>query len=149
MGFYTEPWQWWVSGIVFGLAGRIIFVMPAPILISNWFHTRKGIALGVAMSISGIGGAILSPEFTLFIQTFGRREAYLIAAVVMGDLVLPWTLFVFKLRPEDIGMRPYGWKQEDEEDESAAADEFGGIDARQALKTVPLRCMFLFAGLIA
>ena len=35
MGFYTEPWQWWVSGIVFGLAGSFIFVMPAPILISN------------------------------------------------------------------------------------------------------------------
>jgi len=149
MGFYTEPWQWWVSGIVFGLAGSFIFVMPAPILISNWFHTRKGIALGVAMSFSGIGGAILSPVFTLFIQTFGWREAYLIAAVVMGVLVLPWTLFVFKLHPEDIGMRPYGWTQEDEEDESAAADEFGGIDARQALKTVPFWCMFLFAGLIA
>ena len=27
MGFYTEPWQWWVSGIVFGLAGSFIFVM--------------------------------------------------------------------------------------------------------------------------
>ena len=89
MGFYTEPWQWWVSGIVFGLAGSFIFVMPAPILIGNWFHTRKGIALGVAMSFSGIGGAILSPVFTLFIQTFGWREAYLIAAVVMGVLVLP------------------------------------------------------------
>ena len=148
-GVYTEPGQWWVAGIVFGLAGSFIFVMPAPILIGNWFHTRKGIALGVAMSFSGIGGAILSPVFTLFIQTFGWREAYLIAAVVMGVLVLPWTLFVFKLHPEDIGMRPYGWTQEDEEDESAAADEFGGIDARQALKTVPFWCMFLFAGLIA
>ena len=35
MGLYSEPWQWWISGIVFGLAGSFIFVVPTPILIGN------------------------------------------------------------------------------------------------------------------
>ena len=152
MGLYSEPWQWWISGVVFGLAGSFIFVVPAPILIGNWFHTHKGLALGAAMSFSGIGGAVLSPVFTLFIQAFGWREAYLLAAVVMAVLVLPWTLFVFKLRPEDIGWKPYGWTQEAERQErlrESAHRELPGVPLSKALKTVPFVCMFLFAGLIA
>ena len=112
MGFYNEPWQWWISGVVFGLAGSFIFVVPAPILIDNWFKKHRGLALGVAMSFSGIGGALLSPAFTSLIQTVGWREAYIIVAAVIAVLVLPWTLFVFKLHPEDIGMKPYGWTEE-------------------------------------
>lgn len=152
MGFYTEPWQWWMSGVVFGLAGSFIFVVPTPILIGNWFKAHKGLALGAAMSFSGIGGAVLSPLFTLLIESFGWRHAYLLVAVIMAVLVLPWTLFVFKLRPEDVGCRPYGWTEEDERGEAARAVDVGdlpGVPVSKALKTVSFVCMFLFAGLIA
>ena len=152
MGFYNEPWQWWISGIIFGLAGSFIFVVPTPILIANWFSKHKGLALGAAMSFSGIGGAALSPIFTLLIQSFGWREAYVIAAVVMAVLVLPWTMFVFKLHPEDIGLKPYGWTEEQEREEKLREQKNGdlpGVPLDKALKTVPFVCMFLFAGLIA
>ena len=151
MGFYTEPWQWWISGVVFGLAGSFIFVVPAPILIGNWFHAHRGLALGVAMSFSGIGGAALGPLFTLLIETFGWREAYFIAAGIMALLVLPWTLFVFKLRPEDAGLKPYGWTDADEQKQllNVGHQELPGVPLAKALKTVPFVCMFLFAGLIA
>ena len=152
MGFYTESWQWWISGIVFGLAGSFIFVVPTPILIANWFSKHRGLALGAAMSFSGIGGAILSPVFTLFIQSFGWREAYVFAAVVMAILVLPWTIFVFKLHPEDIGLKPYGWSEEEELKEKQRLEQhqdLPGVPLNKALKTVPFVCMFLFAGLIA
>lgn len=152
MGFYSEPWQWWISGIVFGLAGSFIFVVPAPILIDNWFKKHRGLALGIAMSFSGIGGALLSPAFTALIQSLGWREAYVIVAVVIAVLVLPWTLFVFKLHPEDIGKKPYGWTEKLEREERkriAEKHELLGVPLRKALKTVPFVCMFLFAGLIA
>lgn len=152
MGIYSEPWQWWISGVVFGLAGSFIFVVPTPILIGNWFRSHKGLALGAAMSFSGIGGAILSPIFTLLIEALGWREAYLIAAVIMATLVLPWTLFVFKLHPEDIGWKPYGWTEEDELAEELREQKHldkPGVPLSKALRTIPFVCMFLFAGLIA
>lgn len=152
MGLYTQPWQWWISGIIFGLAGSFIFVVPAPILIDNWFAKRKGLALGVAMSFSGIGGAILSPLFTLLIQNVGWRSAYFIAAGAIALLVLPWTMFVFKLRPSDIGLTPYGWTEQHELDERRRVEQqhsLAGVPLKKALKTVPFVCMFLFAGLIA
>lgn len=153
MSFYTEPWQWWVSGVVFGLAGSFIFVVPTPILIGNWFYKHKGLALGVAMSFSGIGGAVLGPVFTAIIEALGWRTTYLIAAVIIVAMVLPWTLFVFKLHPEDIGWKPYGWSEED----AAAGGEYApsrtqqlrGVSFSCAVKTPSFWCMFLFAGLIA
>lgn len=153
MGFYHEPWQWWISGIVFGLAGSFIFVVPAPILIANWFQKRQGLALGVAMSFSGIGGAILSPTFTLLIESFGWREAYMMAAGIMAVLVLPWTCFVFKLHPEDIGLKPFGWVEDQGSNHNASSvshqEAFSGVPLKSALKSVPFWCMFIFAGLIA
>lgn len=152
MSFYTEPWQWWISGAVFGIAGSFIFVVPTPILISNWFSVHRGLALGIAMSFSGIGSAILGPAFTAIIESFGWREAYLIAAIVISILVLPWTLFVFKLKPEDIGMKPYGWKNKPNEQTVRTRDEADtgdNISFRKPLRSVSFVCMFLFAGLIA
>lgn len=152
MGLYSEPWQWWISGVVFGLAGSFIFVVPTPILIGNWFHKRKGLALGAAMSFSGIGGAVLSPLFALLIETFGWRDAYFMAAALMAALVLPWTLFVFKLRPEDKGLKPYGWTEGldcADRDAGRYEEQRGSRPLANVFKTPPFVCMFLFSGLIA
>lgn len=152
MSLYTAAWQWWISGLVFGLAGSFIFVIPTPILIDNWFKTHRGLALGIAMSFSGIGAAVLSPIFASVIQATGWREAYLIIAIIIAILVLPWTLFVFKLHPEDIGLKPYGWTEEIErEDREAGCGNAAaaGVPLKRAIKSVPFACVFLFAGLIA
>lgn len=152
MSFYTEPWQWWISGVIFGLAGAFIFVMPAPILINNWFKKRRGMALGIGMSFSGIGGAILSPVFASVIEAVGWRTGYLVAAVIIGLLVLPFTMFVFKYKPEDMGLKPYGWTEEDEriaEGLKRTKRAIPGVPVSRAVKSIPFICMFLFAGLIA
>ena len=59
---------------------------------------------------------------------------------------------MFKLRPEDMGLRPYGWTEEDERAELSREKKhlaLPGVPLEKALKTVPFVCMFLFAGLIA
>ena len=152
MAFYSEPWHWWLSGVVIGIAGSFIFIMPAPILINNWFKKRRGLALGIGMSFSGIGGAILSPVFASIIEAIGWRGGYLSAAVILGVLVLPWTIFVFRYKPEDMGLKPYGWSEEDERLTNKIASEnktVPGVSASKALRTIPFVCLFLFGGLIA
>jgi len=150
---YNEPWQWWISGVVYGTAGSFIFVIPGPILITNWFDSHRGIAMGVSMSFSGIGGAVLSPVFTALIQAMGWRTAYVIAAIIMAAMVLPWTAFVFKLHPQDIGLVPYGAKFGEPTGGSLANNRdnlsFPGVPARSALKTVPFWAMFCVAGFVA
>jgi MFS family permease len=151
-GFYTELWQWYVSGAIFGFSGSFIFVVPAPILIVNWFKKRTGIVLGITMCFSGVGGAIFSPLFTQLIEMFTWRIAYVIAAVIMACVVLPWTIFAFRFKPADKGLKPYGWTKEDEEKELARPANTGaapGVPFKKALRSVPFVCMFLLCGLVA
>ena len=59
---------------------------------------------------------------------------------------------MFKLHPEDIGLKPYGWTEEEEraeEERLKNKQDLPGVPLNKALKTVPFVCMFLFAGLIA
>jgi len=150
MSFYTELWQWYISGIVYGFAGSFLFMMSAPILINNWFKKRRGLALGVGMSFSGIGGAVLSPVFAGIIEAVGWRTGYLLAALIVLVLVLPWTLFVFEYKPENMGLKPYGWTKEDDlvTAELQEAHVQPGVPAKVAVRTLPFICLFMFAGLI-
>ncbi|MDR2197083.1 MAG: MFS transporter [Coriobacteriales bacterium] len=152
---YTEVWMWYISGFIYGLAGSFIFVIPVPILIGNWFHKRRALMLGIAMSFSGIGGALLALLFTFFINEFGWREAYALSALVMALLVLPFTAFVFRFRPEDKGLKPYGWSEAQEKGPATTHASTGsgaksGVPAtRKAILSVPFICMFLLCGLVS
>lgn len=150
MGTYSEVWQWWISGLMFGCFGSFIFVIPAPLIINNWFQKRTGIAMGIAMSFSGIGAAILAPVFTLIIQAIGWRSAYMVASIIIACLILPWTLFVFRFRPEDMGLKPYGYEETmTHEAAVSAAPPLPGMRARNALKTPVFWVLFILAGSIA
>jgi MFS family permease len=156
-GLYTEVWQWYISGFIFGLAGSFIFVMPVPILIGNWFFKRRALVLGIVSCFSGIGGALLSILFTFFINEFGWRTAYFASALVICIMVLPFTLFVFRFKPEDMGLNPYGWSEEEarkqieqKHSKAAAAGPNAGVVAnRVAVFSLPFLCMFLLCGLVS
>jgi len=151
MSFYTEPWQWWISGIFVGIGGGFVFLMPAPILINNWFIKRRGLALAVGMSFSGIGGAIFSPLFASIIQAFGWRTGYIAVAIILAVVVLPFTIFVVRFDPKDMGLKPYGWSEEDERlslELAAEKKAVPGVPATKAVRTVPFVSIFLFGGLI-
>jgi MFS family permease len=175
MSTYSHLWQWYASGIVFGLCGSFIFILPTPLMIGNWFKKRTGLILGIAMSFSGIGTAIFSQLFTFFISTWGWRSAYLYVSFIMAVLVLPWTILVFRYRPADMGLLPYGAEEGDvaalpAETEKAADSKddkqskgglfkkggkdkeaelrasLPGVPVRAAVMSVPFICIFILSG---
>ncbi len=108
MGLYTQLWQWYVSAFFVGL-GTSYTGMAISVLLANWFHTKKGFVMGLAMSSSGVLGALVSPLCSKLIQAIGWRGA----AIVMGTIALvlvclPAALFLV-LTPEEIGLKPYGY----------------------------------------
>jgi MFS family permease len=120
------------------------------VLIGNWFAKKTGFATGLAMAFSGIGAAVFSPLFTSLIETLGWRTTYVIVAAIVAVCVLPWTLFVFRFKPEDLGMRPYGYV----EGEKDVKGEKGGISTagaplKKALPTLSFAMLLIFAGLTA
>jgi MFS family permease len=160
-GFYTEIWMWWINGVIFGFFGSFIFVVPVPIMILNWFKKRTGLVMGVVMCFSGIGGIVLSRVYAVLINALGWREAYLIAGIILLVLTIPFTAFVFAMRPSDIGRKAYGEEDSvprivdgtvEKQAASGASNVAGsgsGVPFRKALFSVPFVMMFLICGLVA
>lgn len=147
MGLFTELWQWYVAGVVFGIAGALVFVVASTVLIENWFVEKRGTALGIAMCGSGIGGVVFPILGNMLIETIGWRMAYPTIALIICILVLPWTMFVFRLHPSELGLEAYGAEHAAKLDEEAAHAK--GIPAKKAIMTLAFVCVFVYAGIEA
>lgn len=147
MGLMSELWQWYAAGVVLGVAGALVFVVASTVLIENWFVAKRGTALGIAMCGSGIGGFFFPIFGNFLIETVGWRMAYPSIALAMCVIVLPFTLFVFRLHPSDMGLRPYGAEQGEAMAETRASAK--GMPARKAIVTLAFVCVFLYAGIEA
>lgn len=147
MGAFTQLWQWYVAGVILGVAGALVFVVAATVLIENWFVEKRGTALGIAMCGSGVGGMIFPILGNYLIETIGWRLAYPSIAVIICVMVLPWTMFVFRLHPSDLGLQPYG--AESAAAIEAKASQEKGIEPKIALATLAFACVFLYAGIEA
>jgi MFS family permease len=161
-GFYTEIWMWYINGVIFGFFGSFIFVVPVPIMILNWFKKRTGLVMGLVMCFTGIGGILLSPMYAVLIEAFGWRNAYHIAGIVLLVLTVPFTAFVFAMKPSDIGRTAYGEEEaimpkvvdgiaenEAVPGVSGVVRTGPGVPFKQALLSVPFIAMFLLCGLVA
>lgn len=111
MGFFNELWQWYVFGILQGFASSFISMIPAPILIGNWFHKQTGTAVGISAAFSGLVGMLGSSGLGILIPALGWRASYIVIGIVVMVLILPFSLFVLRYKPEDKGLLPYGAKE--------------------------------------
>lgn len=108
MGSFNELWQFYVFGIIQGCAASFIGVIPAPILLGNWFYKNTGMAVGISAAFSGLVGMLGSSALGVLIPAYGWRSSYVIMGVAVIVLILPFSMFVLRYRPEDKGMLPYG-----------------------------------------
>ena len=108
MGTFTELWQWYVFGVIQGLASSFISITPAPILIGNWFHKKTGTAIGISAAFSGLVGMMGSSGLGFLIPAIGWRASYVVIGVIVMLLILPFSLFVLRYKPEEKDMLPYG-----------------------------------------
>ena len=83
MGLYTQLWQWYISAVFIGI-GTSYTGMAISVLLANWFATKKGLVMGLAMSASGVLGAVVSPMCSTLIESIGWRGA----CVAMGLLTM-------------------------------------------------------------
>ena len=153
MGFYTAPWMWICSGIVFGTFGCCVFTIPLVSMIGNWFHKRTGVAMGIATAVSALAIVVLSPFLQGCISQFGWRNAYFVEALIVVVFALPWTIFVFRDEPAQWDAEAYGLDDQAnaELQERTGLDFDGqpGVPLMRALRSVPFVMLFLFAGIAA
>ena len=83
MGTYTSVYQFYVSGVILGIANSFLIYAAVPLIINNWFKVKMGTVLGLSMTFMGIGGAISAPFAGYLIETIGWRSSYM----VLGGLL--------------------------------------------------------------
>ncbi|XP_062271278.1 monocarboxylate transporter 12-B-like [Scomber scombrus] len=72
-------------GILTGLGFALCYT-PAIAMVGCYFHRRKALAYGIAMSGSGIGTFVLAPVVQLLIELYSWRGALLVLSAFVGNL---------------------------------------------------------------
>ncbi len=108
----------WQIGLLFGSLIAVGSHMFGPLatstLVANWFHLKRGQALGVTAVGASIGGLIFPVTATRLMETMGWRGAAGSFAGLLVIFAVPLWLLVVN-RPEHLGLRPDG-AEEDERD---------------------------------
>jgi MFS family permease len=86
--FATQYWQLLLTqGFMLGM-GICFSYFPAITILSQWFDKKKGIATGIAVAGSGLGGLVLGPMTTTLISSLGRSKSLLISGVLGGTMII-------------------------------------------------------------
>ena len=113
--------------LALGLLGAS--TMTCVILISGWFYSQRGLAIGIALVGTSLGSIILSPVNALMIERFGWRQAFLIEAA-LPIVLLVFILLVVRNSPRDVGTVAHGL------DQSAGRDlRLEGLSLQEAMRT--------------
>lgn len=76
--------------------------------VSMWFNKRLGLAIGIVSTGSALSMGMVPTLNHWLIQTVGWRWAYVLLGIGVVCAILPLLAFVFRNRPEDIGLKPDG-----------------------------------------
>ncbi|MBD3204852.1 MFS transporter, partial [Candidatus Bathyarchaeota archaeon] len=76
-------------------------------MITYWFYKKRSRALSVYAIAAGIGGALIVPLLAKSINLYGWRTTSIICGLSFWVIGFP-LLFVFRDKPEDLGLLPDG-----------------------------------------
>ena len=134
MGTYHELWQWHVTGVIQGIASSFVCMIPAPIILGNWFKKKTGTAVGISAAFSGLIGMIGSSCLGMAIPAFGWRASYIVVGIASTVLVLPVSLFVLRYKPEQMGLLPYGAEEDEKAVQTVQASGESSITLKELLR---------------
>jgi len=119
-----------VQYVMVSIAAGVLSVVQSPTFyvkaISRRFGANRGLAIGIALSGTGIGAAFIMPLVSAVIEQFGWRAARLSLSLLL--VLLAWPAVYFFFRGEE--------SQQPERGLASAAEP--GMTARQACRTATL-----------
>lgn len=107
-----------------------------PVIVSTWFSEKNGTIMGAASACGGVVAMVLGVVFPTFINTFGWQAGYVLLGAIVFVLTTPVGLFLLRSDPREVGLLPYGYKNETSTGETSDSKriELAGIPYGTALK---------------
>jgi MFS family permease len=110
--------------VVLGVGIAAATLLPCSMVVANWFGARRGMALGLTMSGTSLGGMVMTLVADRAIRSGSWRTGYLTLAVPMFVIVVPLIMLVVRTRPGDSKLSV-----------SEVADSLPGLEVAEALRT--------------
>jgi len=95
----------YIAHSLLGLALGLVGVTIQSVLVSNWFQARRGIALGIVLTGTSLGGVIVSQIAPPLIRVYGWRQALLLLSMSVWLLLLPAIIFLVRESASDEGLQ--------------------------------------------
>jgi sugar phosphate permease len=121
MGSMTHLWQYYVLCIAEVIGYVLTGPIPNQVLVSNWFHLKRGRAMGIAYLGLGVGGAVSPLLINGLIQSFGWRNAFRIIGAVILLVLFPVAQWITRSNPHDLDLHPDGLPPADAANEPASS----------------------------
>jgi len=107
-----------------GVAGATL--LPAAMVIANWFGERRGLAMALTFSGTSLGGVVMIQVGSYAIEYLGGwRAAYVTLAAPMVLIVIPLILWQIRTRPPEARMQDF----------RASSDALPGLELGEAIVT--------------
>lgn len=94
--------------LLMGTANVLLGPMTGSTLVSRWFTTSRGRALGIAATGTSIGGMLLPRLIDVSLASWGWRSTLQGLAVAIVVVMLPLLALVLRDRPSQMGLEPEG-----------------------------------------
>src|ERR687887_457823 len=107
LGLVRQPWHFLLTFSVLLSLTQSICMVPLIAAVSGWFRRRLGLATGILWAAGGLGAAGLAPLVSALMQQLGWQGTFWSLGVVGGTIILSLIL-LFRNRPADLGLLPYG-----------------------------------------
>ena len=73
LSFARSIWQFYVLGFMIGIGSSMCGMVSVNILMNNWFQAKKGTAMGIALTGTGIGSMVFNPVAQKLIANLGYQ----------------------------------------------------------------------------
>ncbi len=87
--------------LIFSVGITLSGIIPSMKIITNWFLKNRGLAVGLLLVGSSIGGAIFNPVAGKFIADFGWRNGLLGLGLIAAVFIFAPLLFLVKASPAE------------------------------------------------
>ncbi len=100
--------QFYVMAAIVGIGHAGSHIIPVSTMINNWFKEKRGLAMGIVFTATGLGGLIFNPLGNWLILTYGWRATIIILGTIIGLVSVPTSIIIMRKQPGDKGLYPDG-----------------------------------------
>ena len=87
-----------------GMTAAMVFYEPSFVIVARWFTRFRPRALAMITFAAGFASTIFLPLTDYLIRHFGREQAWMLLALILGTITIPLHGFVLRRSPESMGL---------------------------------------------